>query len=102
MSALRGRAQARHDAPIPDNHLTWRDRARCAGVDPELFFPSRGRGPSSGVPAQRICRRCPVQLECLQYAITHPDGQYGTWGGATETELKKLRKAARAKGRRAA
>lgn len=85
-----------------EHELSWRDRARCAGANPELFFPSRGRGPSSGVPAQRICQRCPVQLECLQYAITHPDGQYGTWGGATENELKRLRKAARAKGRRAA
>lgn len=89
-----------------EHELSWRDRARCAGANPELFFPSKGRSGGkaghSGVAAERICRRCDVQLECLQYAITHPDGQYGTWGGATEAELKKLRKAARRKRRRAA
>jgi len=31
------------------------------------------------------CRRCPVQVECLAYAVAAGERQ-GTWGGVTERE----------------
>lgn len=44
----------------------WLEQAVCAGTDPELFFPVMG---GSGDSAKALCRRCPVQAECLAYAL---------------------------------
>jgi WhiB family redox-sensing transcriptional regulator len=35
--------------------------------------------------AKSICRVCPVNAECLDYALTIRE-PYGIWGGLTETE----------------
>jgi WhiB family transcriptional regulator, redox-sensing transcriptional regulator len=42
--------------------MTWRDRAACLGVDPELFFPIGNTGPalSQIEEAKVVCRRCEV------------------------------------------
>lgn len=60
----------------------WRDSARCAEVDPELFFPEKGHSPMA---ARLICGRCEVRLACLAWALAHP-GVEGVWGGLTERE----------------
>jgi WhiB family redox-sensing transcriptional regulator len=94
VSALPGRAQARHAATFTRDQLDWQKRARCAGHDPELFFPEKGT-PSNSVAAVRICFRCDVQLDCLLYALEHQNGEHGVvgiWGGATEEERKELRR----------
>lgn len=67
----------------------WREHARCAQTDPEAFFPEKG---GSAREAKRICRDCPVQSECLDYALAH-DIRYGIWGGASERERRRLRRA---------
>lgn len=54
----------------------WRARAACAHYDPELFFPESG--PS---PGRVICSRCPVQAECLAFALSSPWKPVGVWGG---------------------
>lgn len=100
MSALAGKPQASHTGvTLSETDLTWQQRARCTGVDPELFFPTKGRSGReagrSSIPATRICGRCDVQLQCLQYALSHPDGKHGIWGGATEDERDELRRTAR-------
>lgn len=41
--------------------------------------------------AQKICERCEVRAECLEYALEH-DERYGIWGGMTETARMKLRR----------
>lgn len=74
--------------------LAWQDGARCAGADPELFYnPPRDGVRPDKLDAIKICLSCPVRLECLHYALTHPAGKHGIWGGATESELNRLRKA---------
>jgi len=94
MSALPGHAQARHSATVSEADLTWQRDARCAGADPQLFFnPTREGVRPQKVAAIKICLGCRVRLECLHYALTHPDGKHGIWGGATEAELKRLRQA---------
>ena len=35
--------------------------------------------------AKSICKVCPVNVECLEYALTIRE-PYGIWGGLTETE----------------
>ena len=77
----------------PRKTTDWRSRAACAagGVDPELFFPV-GCGPKAQVKireAKQVCARCPVQPECLRWALEM--GQVsGVWGGLDERELIEL------------
>jgi WhiB family redox-sensing transcriptional regulator len=62
--------------------VNWRDRALCAQVDPDLWFPEKGCSPR---PAVRICQDCPVRAECLSYALAHHEW-WGVWGGLTYRE----------------
>ena len=67
----------------------WRDAAACAGSDLELFFPIE-EDEESAVPAKAICAICPVQENCLNYALTTNQPE-GIWGGFDETERTWLR-----------
>jgi len=77
----------------------WRENAECRTVDPDLFFPIGNTGPALGQieDAKSVCRRCPVQEECLNWALD--TGQsIGVWGGRSENERRSLRR----RGRRSA
>lgn len=65
----------------------WQERALCSQTDPEAFFPEKG---GSTREAKRICGRCEVQAECLQYALAR-DERFGIWGGHSERERRKLK-----------
>jgi WhiB family redox-sensing transcriptional regulator len=60
----------------------WQERALCAQTDPEAFFPDKGGGTRT---AKRICRRCEVKADCLEYALAHNE-RFGVWGGLSERE----------------
>jgi WhiB family redox-sensing transcriptional regulator len=47
------------------------------------------------LPAKRICADCTVQSPCLEVALTHP-ALMGVWGGTTDAERRKIRRARRA------
>jgi WhiB family redox-sensing transcriptional regulator len=64
-------------------------RRSCHGSDPELWF-ARG-GSAEAREAQRICRTCPVQPACLEYAMK-VYAIDGVWGGTTQTDRRKLAK----------
>ncbi|OJX72811.1 WhiB family transcriptional regulator [Leifsonia sp. 71-9] len=67
--------------------LDWMADAACATTNPDAWFPESGESPR---PTIRICTSCEVRTQCLQYAIDN--GEYwGTWGGLTARELRKLR-----------
>ena len=66
--------------------LEWQDKALCAQVDPEIFYPEKG---GSVRAPKRICRACEVRAECLDYALTHGE-KFGIWGGFTERERRRL------------
>ena len=68
----------------------WRARALCAKTDPDLFFSP---GALEHKAAKRICRECPVRRECLVYAMDTPM-DFGVWGGLTERERRRYRRAA--------
>lgn len=74
--------------PLED--LGWRARALCTETDPEVFFPERG---GKTRPAKRVCRSCEVRAECLAYALGH-GVEHGIWGGTSEQERRRLRRAA--------
>jgi WhiB family redox-sensing transcriptional regulator len=69
---------------------SWQPVALCRGSHSHLFFP-----PSSAerkeererreMRAKSICNVCPVNMECLEYALEIRE-PYGIWGGLTETE----------------
>lgn len=54
----------------------WRDRALCAHLNPDIWFPVLG---GSALEAKRICAVCPVSGACLAHAMStaEPDGIYG-------------------------
>jgi len=68
----------------------WQERALCAQTDPEAFFPEKG---GSTREAKRICSRCEVTTECLEYAMQH-DERFGIWGGMSERERRKIKRRA--------
>jgi WhiB family transcriptional regulator, redox-sensing transcriptional regulator len=74
-----------------DNRAGWWARAACASADPELFFPISYSGPALRQVAQAkaICARCPIQRECLRYALDAGPIQ-GVWGGMTEEERRRF------------
>ena len=73
-----------------DEELSWQERALCAQTDPEAFFPEKG---GSTREAKRICVGCDVKGECLEYALGQ-DERFGIWGGLSERERRRLKRAA--------
>ena len=61
----------------------------CMNTDPELWFPETGEGQNIGKMARELCGRCPVQQECLTYAL-EADIRFGIWGGLTSENRLRL------------
>lgn len=59
-------------------------RRRCKDIDPEFFFPT-GSGPNVGAEAKAVCRRCPLVVDCQEWALTAPEG-HGVWGAMSAAE----------------
>ena len=67
-------------------NLSWRNRAACRGVDPDIFFPVSYE---DAVQAKAICTECPVREACLEWALAARERD-GVWGGATERERRRM------------
>ena len=80
----------------------WRELASCRDTDPDLFFPVGTTGPAIDQieSAKAVCRQCPAQGQCLEFALA-TNQEAGVWGGTSEEERRKLRKAWLARQRRA-
>ena len=74
---------------IDDNPLAWQSDSLCAQTDPEAFFPEKG---GSTRDAKKICTSCEVRAQCLEYALLN-DERFGIWGGLSERERRRLRRA---------
>jgi WhiB family redox-sensing transcriptional regulator len=57
----------------------------CKNADQKLFFNIVTESQ-----AVRICHSCPVEAECLNYALTS-NISFGVWGGKTEKQRRSLR-----------
>lgn len=79
-----------------DKELHWQDFALCAQTDPDIFFPEKG---GSTTPATTVCSACPVQGQCLEYAISH-DIRHGIWGGMSDNDRRRIARERRQAGRR--
>jgi WhiB family transcriptional regulator, redox-sensing transcriptional regulator len=71
----------------------WRAHALCRDTDPELFFPigTTGAALVQIEQARAVCRQCPVQADCLEFALT-TNQDSGIWGGTSEEERRVLRR----------
>ncbi len=71
----------------------WRVNASCRDTDPGLFFPIGTTGPAVEQieSAQQVCRGCPCQQACLEYAL-RSNQDSGVWGGASEEQRRHLRR----------
>lgn len=75
--------------PEPD----WRDSSACIGLDLNLFFPisTVGAAARSQIEeAKAVCVECPVQRQCLDWAL-EVGPEFGIFGGCTDAERRRLR-----------
>ena len=66
----------------------WVSQGLCGQVDPELFYPGQR---DCGNEAKRLCRSCPVQTQCLTWALDHNE-THGIWGGYSPQQRKTMRR----------
>lgn len=72
--------------------MSWTNDAACKGVDPNLFFPTRGSNSLNGVAKAAIkqyCNECPVRLQCLDYALVN--NEPGIWGGTSQFQRRRMK-----------
>jgi WhiB family redox-sensing transcriptional regulator len=67
-------------------NMSWREKARCRGVAPEIFYPPED---DDALEAKSVCAACPVREACLEHALTRRE-KIGVWGGMTERERRRL------------
>lgn len=71
----------------------WTPAAACRPYRTDLWFPlehDRDGRLEIDERAAALCASCPVQTECLDYALRH--NVEGIWAGTTPRERKKLRR----------
>lgn len=71
----------------------WMDHAACREVGAEPFFAETENElvRVDYRAAKRVCARCPVMGECLDYAL-ELNIAYGVFGGLTERERRVIRR----------
>lgn len=69
----------------------WDEDAACRDSDLDDFFADSSRHEvEAALPGMALCRECPVQRECLDFAIKRKM-DFGVWGGRTTEERKAIR-----------
>ena len=71
-------ADFKHIPPLPKHFKT---HALCQNAPINWFYPPKGTPPIG----KKLCHICPLQPECLTYAINNQIN-HGLWGGMTERE----------------
>ncbi len=75
-------------------HESWHLKASCRGPESTLFFPPslperREEREAREIKAKEICIACPVQRECLEFALRVRE-PHGISRGLTESERRRL------------
>jgi len=70
----------------------WIAEAACRNQNTANFFILRGDPQQrvKRIEAYAICKTCPVQRECLDYAVINHE--LGIWGGTTDRERRIIRR----------
>jgi hypothetical protein len=61
----------------------------CQVTDPQLWFGSKDSNTMDYNKAKRFCKECPVQRECLDYAVDAAEA-HGIWGGTTVAQRDRI------------
>jgi WhiB family redox-sensing transcriptional regulator len=64
------------------------ERAKCRGNEDPAFFPEKG---DNSLEVGKYCASCPVQVDCLEYAIKYRLDE-GYWGGMSANQRARLRR----------
>lgn len=83
---------------VSTRNLDWQADAACRDTETDIFFPA---SESDAGPALAVCRICPVRHECLEWALATRQND-GIWGGATDSERRRIRRRRAATARPAA
>lgn len=71
----------------------WRDEGACVGQPAVLWYANEPSSEANGTAmyreGKRICESCPVQHECLEWALDTKEA-FGLWGGVTPRGRSKL------------
>lgn len=72
----------------------WQLRGLCRGNHAHLFFPPstferKEERQRREIRAKSICQVCPVQDDCVEYALEIRE-PYGIWGGLTESDRRQV------------
>ena len=68
----------------------WMDTALCRGKDTRNWYPDKGGNNwTPYVQARDLCGRCPVNNDCLLYALRNKE-RFGLWGGIPERQRRPL------------
>jgi WhiB family redox-sensing transcriptional regulator len=73
--------------------MSWKQQARCKGEPLSTFFivgplENEKQAHADWFRINELCGKCPVQQECLDYAVKNRIRQ-GIWGGKTFTQRRK-------------
>jgi hypothetical protein len=65
----------------------WMNEASCKGKT-HVMFPKEHKDITYIVDARALCAECPVQPQCLEYALEFPAADmHGVWAGLTSRQL---------------
>ena len=89
------RNRALMDLPLTYQNCQWMDQGACVGEDPKYWMSTSEEEKTQEIRenvqvAVQICRKCPVQSECLSHAMKYLE--LGIWGGTTDIERSLMRK----------
>lgn len=68
----------------------WMEQAACAQIGPGLFYVGEKAQVREYDAARSVCTTCPVQADCLDFAL-EVDDRHGMWGGLTPGERDQVR-----------
>ena len=75
---------------LPEADPSWRAHSACRDSSLDFF-----NGQASNVARCKVvCNQCPVESNCLEYALTYGE-EFGIFGGMTADERRPLMKARR-------
>ena len=77
-----GRVRERYQGPLTLSDPAWYERALCGDTGTDFFFSEYWE---DRVYAKSVCARCPVESDCLIYALQNRV-RHGVWGGKGEME----------------
>ena len=83
----RGKNYDRKKPAVPFAPM-WTGEEPCRAV-PAAFHPDQSDGRTAEI-AKWICRRCPSQVKCLEWAIKDPTLE-GIHGGTTARQRQRMR-----------